>query len=421
MSARNRGWTVRLSEATPAGRDRFIDGLRAVAMLGVVAGHWLVTGLAVTDQGAFYQLSPLQEMPGLAPASWLLQTLGLFFFVSGFAATRGLMAATRRGQGRGRWFAGRLARLARPVAVFVVAWGLALVVLALSGVPQWTRHTVGKLAFSPLWFLLVLVVLLALTPLLRSACRRAGAWTVAVPVAVVAGVDGLRFGVWPGLPGSIAMVNVLAGWLVPYLIGVLVALSGSPGRRVAAGMLCAGLAVCGVLILGAGYPASMVGVPGSGRSNLDPPSLLTVGHTLTQIGLAMLLRPLAERLLRRPACWAAVVVLNLSAMTVFVWHQTALMVVAAAGRVLAGAPPGLLDVPRDAAWIAHRFGWFPAFLLVLLLLCGLFRGVERPTRQRRAATSSELTVTGPDSTDALAPKGATIYAGLPGDAHRTPR
>ncbi|GAB1639853.1 acyltransferase family protein [Krasilnikovia sp. MM14-A1259] len=420
MSAATHGWTVRLSEATPAGRDRFIDGLRAVAMLGVVTGHWFVTGLTVTDHGAFAQRSPLQQMPGLAPATWLLQTLGLFFFASGFAAARSLAAATRRGHGSGRWWAGRVARLVRPVAVFVVVWAVALAVLATVGMPAQTLHTVGKLAVSPLWFLLVLLVLLACTPLLQSVCRRAGAWAVAVPVAVVAGVDALRFGVWPDLPGSVALVNVVAGWLVPFLIGVLVARYGPPPCRVAAGMVGVAVVVCGLLVLGAGYPASMVGVPGSGRSNLDPPSLLTVAHTLMQIGLALLVRPLAERLLRRPACWAAVVVLNLSAMTVFVWHQTALMVVAGAGRVLAGAPPGLLDAPRDAAWIVHRCAWLPAFLLVLGLLWALFRGAERPVRQRRTATSSTERPD-MDVTTTRRHGGAETTAGLSGDMHHTPR
>ena len=66
------------------GRDRGVDVLRVVATTGVVAGHWMVTGLVADADGAWRQDSLLTAMPALAPFSWLLQTLGLFFFVDEF-------------------------------------------------------------------------------------------------------------------------------------------------------------------------------------------------------------------------------------------------------------------------------------------------------------------------------------------------
>ncbi len=58
----------RVGRATPAGRDRAVDALRAAAVLGVVLGHWLVTAL-VSDGSALRTASPLKDMPWLTPVS----------------------------------------------------------------------------------------------------------------------------------------------------------------------------------------------------------------------------------------------------------------------------------------------------------------------------------------------------------------
>ena len=77
-----RGGVRRIDEATPVDRDRAVDALRALAILGVVLGHWLVTAL-VADGGALHAASPLRHMPWLAPISWVFQTLAVFFLVGG--------------------------------------------------------------------------------------------------------------------------------------------------------------------------------------------------------------------------------------------------------------------------------------------------------------------------------------------------
>ena len=45
--------------------------------------------------------------------------------------------------------------------------------------------------------------------------------------------------------------------------------------------------------------------------------------------------------MRRPVAWAAVAMVNLSAMTLFIWHETALVTVSSLG-LLVGRVPGLL-------------------------------------------------------------------------------
>ncbi len=113
-----------------------------------------------------------------------------------------------------------------------------------------------------------------------------------------------------------------------------------------------------MLVAWAGYPASMVGVPGEGMSNLDPPTLAVVTFGLAQCGLALLLRERLRHAMRRPVAWAAVALVNLSAMTIFLWHQTALMATTATG-LLAGRLPGLHTRPDGLDWVGARLLWLP--------------------------------------------------------------
>src|SRR5215471_2522909 len=99
---------ARIDAATPAHRDRAVDALRALAIAGVILGHWLVTALVVTGGQpghALHDQSPLATMPYLTPVSWIFQTLAIFFLVGGYAAARSYHGGYRS------WLRQRLARL----------------------------------------------------------------------------------------------------------------------------------------------------------------------------------------------------------------------------------------------------------------------------------------------------------------------
>src|ERR1700752_4356772 len=86
-----RRFAAKIDAATPAHRDRTVDALRALAIIGVILGHWLVTALVVSHGHHGTTLadkSPLHAMPYLAPLSWIFQTLAVFFLVGGFSAAR---------------------------------------------------------------------------------------------------------------------------------------------------------------------------------------------------------------------------------------------------------------------------------------------------------------------------------------------
>lgn len=356
-----------LDAATPPDRDRALDALRAVAILGVVLGHWLVTALVAGD-GALGGASPLQHMPWLTPVSWLFQTLALFFFVGGVCGTRSHAAARARGTAYRTWLGGRLARLGRPVLALLAVWAAACGIALACGADPAALHTLAGLVVSPLWFLLVFAALTAATPLAARVHPLA-------PVAVVAAVDAVRFGLggpsWPG------WINVAAGWLVPYALGAACARGRFARGRSGVPLFVGGVLVTAVLVLFCGYPAAMVGVPGAEVSNLNPPTLAAVAFGLAQCGLALMLREPLRRAMRRPLPWAAVALTNLSAMTIFLWHQTAMMAVTAA-TLAAGPLPGLHTAPDGPGWVAARLLWLPVFALVLLALRRLFGRFERP-------------------------------------------
>ncbi|WP_078491943.1 acyltransferase family protein [Streptomyces yerevanensis] len=362
--------THQIDAATPPHRDRSLDALRAFAILGIVLGHWLVTAL-VADGGALRTSSPLAYMPWLAPVSWVFQTLAVFFLVGGHVATRSYESARARGTTYGKWLRTRLSRLFGPVAAVLGLWTVAAVCLLVTGTGVSTVHALLKLVLSPLWFLLVFAGLTALTPLVA---RINPLW----PLAVVLHVDLIRFGF--GGPAWLGWINVAAGWLVPYTLGAAW-MRGELTRRSGWVMLIGGAATTAALVAWAGYPASMVGVPGSAVSNLNPPTLAAVTFGLAQCGLALLLREPLRRAMRRPVAWAAVAFVNLSAMTIFLWHQTALMSVTATG-LFAGRLPGLHTTPDSLAWVLARFAWLPVFALALMVCWAAFRSYEQGRRRR---------------------------------------
>ena len=143
-------------------------------------------------------------------------------------------------------------------------------------------------------------------------------------------------------------------------------------------MLAGGAAATAALIAWAGYPASMVGVNGAHISNLNPPTLAAVSFGIAQCGLALLLRDRLARLMRRPLAWAGIALVNLSAMTLFLWHQTAFITVSSAG-LLAGRVPGLLTAPTGGLWVAERLAWLPVFAIMLSGLWLVFRPLETPS------------------------------------------
>lgn len=366
----------RVAAATPAGRDRFLDLIRVLALGVVVLGHWLMA-VVWTDGEGFHASSLLAEAPAARWLTWVLQVMPLFFVVGGFANATSLASAARRGTGYGQWVRGRVVRLFRPVVPVLVVWlGLAVVLPAL-GVADDVVVLSGRNALVPLWFLATYVLVIAVAPVAVTAHRRWG-WRVPVgALAVAAAVDVAHRA---GVP-LIGWTNFLFVWGGLHQLGFLwhdgtLARSG----RVRWGLVVGGVVGLAVLVGALDYPVSMVGVPGAGRSNNLPPTVALAALGAGQTGLALLVRDRANRWLARPQVWAVVAGAGAVAMSVYLWHMTTMTVLAA--TVLAGWWPDV--APLSAAWWLGRPLWVLLNAALLFPVVRLAAPVERRAAVRAA-------------------------------------
>ncbi|MBA3278449.1 MAG: acyltransferase [Geodermatophilaceae bacterium] len=374
---------MRPAQLSPPGRDGSIDALRVAAVIGVVSGHWLVTAVVVGDYGLAVT-SPLRHLPDLAPLTWVLQALAPFFCAAGFAATRALEGGQRWRQ----WASARVGALLPAVGTLLACWTVLLGVLLLSGFAFAEVRSLGKLVVGPLWFLAVLAVLWASWPALDWLDRRLRGWAVLAPAAVVGFDDLVWLGdlpVGPAAQSVIGVIGTVCAWAVPFLFGIRLARGGGPSRTGGLLMALAGMAAMATLILVLGYPASAVGVTGGVRSNLTPPSLYVLALGAVQLGLFVILRPAAGAVATpspRLARW------NTLALPVFLWHQSALILVLVASAEWMPLV-GLTGRPDTFSWVLLRLAWFPVLVLVLACLVRLI--AQRRLRPLRCCGTGRAT------------------------------
>ena len=102
-----------LAEKTPEERNRYVDFLRAVSILMVVTGHWLVAAPWLQD-GNFVPGDLLEMRPETQWLTWLFQVMPIFFIVGGYANAVSLESADRKGLRYADWLAGRPEQFAPP-------------------------------------------------------------------------------------------------------------------------------------------------------------------------------------------------------------------------------------------------------------------------------------------------------------------
>lgn len=402
----------RSSPASDAGtrpRDLSVDLMRAVAMVAVAVGHWLVVVPGYAD-GRFDGVNALATVPLMRPLTWVFQVMPLFFVVGGVANAASWATARGRGQTYAVWLRGRLVRLVRPAALlFGVGAGLAAL-LRLGGVPAEAVEPVAWLVVVPVWFLAVYVLVVAVAPPLWEAHRRWGLVVAVVLAGAAAGVDALRLA---GVPG-VAYVNFLLVFGVAQQVG-FAWYDGRLVRRRSTGgaLLVGGLGALWLLTHVGPYPVSLVGYPGDGVSNNAPPTVTLIALGLAQTGLALVLRPWLLRALERRPVQVAVVVLNRNAMTILLWHFTALVLVS-----VVALPAGLVPDHPDGsgAWWLTRVAMVVVHAAVLVPVVALAGRVERaPARATTTAlptaTASAAPAAGPGWAPVLAvPLLATAFA-----------
>jgi fucose 4-O-acetylase-like acetyltransferase len=407
-----------LVAATPASRERYVDFLRALSILAVILGHWIVSTIFWQD-GRLYLGNAVGLAPGLWILTWVFQVMPIFFFVGGFSNYVAYEASERKGEPVARFIRRRVARLLWPALPFFAIWTLTQVTLHLANVGAGTGFTLwghtkllrgmdppaSTLPFGPMWFIVVYLVVVAIIPLTIRLHRR---FRWAVPAAMIAGAlacDVVGFGV-DGMRWA-RYLNIVFVLLLPHQLGHFYG-DGTLARLPRKAFWAMAIGGFGMLVVlttpwlfqvignharfdwfpGIGhYPKSLIGTGTESVSNAYPPTLCYLVQGIGSVGVAMLFRERASRWLQRPRPWKAVVVLNSVIMTLFLWFMTAYLI-AILGLWPLGFGREHVIGPR---WWLERPLWVIVPGVILVGLVALFGKWERRTHVR-GRTAGETTV-----------------------------
>jgi surface polysaccharide O-acyltransferase-like enzyme len=307
----------KVAAQTPPGRDRAVDVARLAALVVVIFGHCALL-LATMDTSGLRIGNLLGELPAIAPITWVVQVMPLFFLAGGAAGAYGW----REGTPWGTWLFTRTQRLCRPVFWYLAAWTVGLLIARMT-LGADSAAGLGRECVALLWFLGVYLIVLAFVPALtRLSTGRAVAVVVAALLTAAAVIDGIRIAA--GTPTA-GIPNYLIVWLIPIVIGVAYA-RRLIGPRAAAFVAIAALTAQIVLAMAGPYDVSLV-VTGTERmSNVSPPTLLLALHCVWMSFAFVAAAGTIRRWVAQPRVWHVVAVGNGGAMTLYLWHIPAIAV-----------------------------------------------------------------------------------------------
>ncbi|MCV7224467.1 acyltransferase family protein [Mycolicibacterium komossense] len=301
---------------TPPDRDRAIDVIRIAALTGVVIGHTVMATSMIRDE-VFIWDNLLTTSVVFQALTWVFQIMPLFFFAGAAACVE----SWQPGAGWGGWLMKRCTRLFRPVFYYVAFWVVTLLVLH-RVLPVHVYEPIAGISIQLLWFLGAYVLMLAAVPLLYRITTTAQlAAAVAGVYTTVMVVDVIRLHL-PAL-APLGYLN-MAAWVIPGLFGVAYRrrmIDGAAALKLGLLMLGANLA----LLWFGPYELSLVGIEGQRPANMTPPSLLLAGHAIMMCAFAIAAAPAIARWAQRPRVWWLTVIGNSGAMTLYLWHMPALL------------------------------------------------------------------------------------------------
>jgi peptidoglycan/LPS O-acetylase OafA/YrhL len=363
-----------LAAQTPGERNRYVDFLRAVSILVVITGHWLITAVYYHD-GSLTPGDLLVIQPNTQWLTWLFQVMPIFFIVGGYANAVSLESARRREIGYAGWLAARLNRLVTPLLALLLGWAVLAALLHFWGVSGDVIRLASRAALIPIWFLAIYIMVVVLAPATYIAWRRWG-FVSLVAFAVAAALVDVAFFV--GDLRWLGWTNYFWIWLGVHQLGYAWR-DGRMGSRVQL-LICSALALAAlVLLVFAGpYPLAMVGSPDEALSNSRPPKITLLVLGIFQFSLLLAIEQPMRRLLAGLRVWAATVLINSMIMALYLWHLT-VMVIVVSLLYLAGGP-GLGLQPGSPEWWFTRPIWIAVLYAVLLPVTLLLAPLERRVR-----------------------------------------
>ena len=371
-----------MAAKTPGERNRYVDFLRAVSILMVVTGHWLIVALYYED-GSFTPGDLLELRPNTQWLTWLFQVMPIFFIVGGYANAVSLESARRRSIGYAGWLVSRLNRLVSPLLVLLVAWALLAAALHFAGVSGEVLSLASRAALIPIWFLAIYTLVVVLAPVTYIAWQRWGFVSFWAFVLVGVAVDIAFFAAdqqWLG------WTNYLWVWLSVHHLGYAWrdGRLGTPARLV--GYSALGLLALALLIFVGPYPFAMVGSPDEALSNTLPPKITLLALGVAQFGLLLAVEAPMRRVLSGLRIWAATVLINSMIMTLYLWHITVMVMLVSLLYLADGF--GLGTEPASLDWWLTRPVWIAVLYACLLPVTLLLGPLERRARPADATIPS---------------------------------
>ena len=376
------GQVKQLAAQTPAERNRYVDFLRAVSILVVIIGHWLIATFYFVD-GELAAGHLLKTHPDVQWLTWAFQVMPIFFIVGGYSNGVSLESAARNAVPYGGWLATRLNRLVAPLLVLIVAWAGIGIVLGLFGVRPDLIQYASQASLIPTWFLAIYIVVVIVAPVTYRLWERFG--FLSFFGFAVAGVltDAAFFLAdvrWLGWS------NYLWVWLAVHQLGYAWrdGRTGGPGTM----LICSaiGFAALALMIFKGPYPLAMVGSPDEGLSNTLPPKVTLLALGVFQFGLLLSLEGPMRRALDNLSLWAATVLINTMIMTVYLWHITVMILFVGVLYLLDG--PGLGLEPGTTPWWYSRIVWVAVLTVLLVPVALAMSPLERRPRDPSAGIPS---------------------------------
>ena len=342
-----------------ASRDTGIDLVRALCVVGVVLLHSIMVGVTVSDAGPAFD-NASDGTGWIAPLSWLLQVMPLFFVIGGFSGLLAYRRMRERGGTAVGFVAARLHRLLRPAVVTIAVVGVGLALLTVAGVPAELIATAGFRYGQPLWFLGVFLLCQALLPLLATAHERAPFRTIGALAAAAIVVDLVRAAT--GLDG-LGFLNLAFVWMALQQLGFFLADGriDALSRRARSAVGVSAVVLLVVTFLTGVYSPDLI-------ANINPPTgaLLLVG--IAHTSLLSLQRERLERFSRRRSVAAFTAFVTARTMTIYLWHMPVLLVMAGGTALFALGTGTALPALDSAEWWAGRPLWLLTALAVTALV-----------------------------------------------------
>lgn len=373
-----------LAEKTPPERNRYVDFLRALSILFVIVGHWLIAAAIFNEQtGSMDMVDIFKVKPSTQWLTWLFQVMPIFFIVGGYSNAISLRSAEVKNLNYAEWLSGRLHRLLTPLMVLVFAWVGIAFLMRIGGAKVETIKYASKAAIIPCWFLAIYTMIVMLAPLMFKIWKKWGWASLVVLVGFAALTDVAFFKFdqkWTGWS------NYFWVWLAVHHLG-FAWFDGKLGKPFL--MLIIGLVALALLyyvVQYGPYPLAMAASPDKAVSNSLPPKITLFILGVCQFGFLHAFQKPMQQLLQGKKLWTATVLINSMIMSVYLWHMTILLVVVEISYLLGGV--GMQVVPVTAEWWLTRPVWIVFLTVLLLPVALLVSPLERMAKPKTQTPSA---------------------------------